>query len=230
MKSYVYTSIIDGRTIKYEQMKIKHQRILIESADNILENGYSPTTFIDQFKEIIFDLIDIPKDQVYYSDFENLMFLIRAKSFGDFIEYTKKINNQKYDLRFDISKDLSIIGEIGKSSDKIPLNNGSILIIEPIRANEYFEISKLNVSKSIKKLNLLIVSARAIEQDDEIIRFQNFKEKEEYIIDLDIEDLENIKKSFNSFPKISATKTELIDGIEYNIDFSDMESNFFVTS
>ena len=225
----IYHSIVNDDIIKFNSMKVKHQKRLIETVENVIGKTAKPQEFIEHLKEIIFELVDIDRKNMYYSDFEYLLFLIRAKSYGDNIEYSKKIKKKSVPLTFNISEDISIIGEKGKDFVRVNLSNGDEIELSPLTVEEHFSIdTKQNIV--LQKLNILAMSLRKKVFDDEVLSFEMKNSKEDYIDELDIIDLEKLKNAYNTFPKISTKKMEKVGDEEFEIEFGDMESNFFELS
>lgn len=226
---YTYISIINGDKINYGSMKIKHQKKLLELSENIddNENSINNLSFLDLFKRICIDLIDYPENKLFYVDFEYLMFLIRGKSYGDKIEYSKKINDKTENFSFDIGKDFSIIGEKNLNKINVTLSNKNVVEISPIYLNEIENLSLIK-NENLLNYSILTYSLRKAKNNDEVIVFNDYEEKTNYINELTIDDLKELKNAYNKFPRINGTQINIINNNEYKTDFLDLASNFFV--
>jgi hypothetical protein len=210
-------------------MKIKHQKKLIELSENIKSNNsqYDDMLFIDLLKKVCLDLIDVSEDELYYVDFEYLIFLIRGKSYGEEIEYIKTSNGTSYNMIFSIDKDFKIEGEKGLSSQEITLSNKEVVEISPIFLNEMENLQKIN-NNDLLNYSTITYSLRKVKNDNEVKTFSDYEEKANYINELELSDLKKLKEAYNKFPKINGKKIEYINNIKVETNFLDIMSNFFV--
>jgi hypothetical protein len=226
---YVYNSIVTGEKIHYGSMKIKHQKRLIELTENIENPNSSDNeiTFIEMVKRMMMELIDTDNKDLFYVDFEYLMFLIRGKTYGDQIEYIKSLGSKDYNFVFDIGQDFTIEGEKGLSKLDVDLTTGEVVEISPVRLSEFDNMITI---KNVDLLNysILTYSLRKRKNEDEVEEFRDYKSKADFINDLEIEDLKSLKKAYNRFPKIKGKKVDSIEGFEVTTEFGDLMSNFFV--
>lgn len=229
MYQYTYESIVDKNLkIEYNPMKIKHQKYLIELAENIKAGEEKSTTFIDLLKKICLTLINKKENELYYNDFEYLVFLIRARSYGENIPYSitnKKNINENF--VFNIFNDIKIIGKKHLNEHRVLMENGDIVKMTPLMLNEYSRINSFNNNESTN-LKILTTSIRAKLHDDNVTKFDAEIEKENYFDELSINDLKKLKEAYNEFPKISTNKMVKIGDIDMVTDFGDFQSNFFV--
>jgi hypothetical protein len=227
---YTYTSIVNGEKIHYGSFKIKHQKRLIELSENINMKEESEQSFFELLVLMCEDVIDFDFKKLYYVDFEYLLFMIRGKSYGEKISYSKTIQNKKYDFIFDVVKDLNVIGLKELEFQDIKLSNNEVIEISPVYLNEILNVLKIKNEKLLS-YSILTYSLRKRKTDDEVFTFDSYEEKMKYLENLEINDLKELKNKYEKFPKLLTSKINKIKIGDYEenfkIEFMDILSNFF---
>jgi len=225
---YLYESIVNGEKIYYGPMKIKHQKLLVELQESIKLKEIPDMNFFELLMRINEDLISKPLDELYYADFEYLIFLIRAKTYGESINYNKYSNDMTeiVNITFNILKDFEVIGNKGMSNQRIKLSNDETIEISPLYLKEVNTLSLISGEDS-KSYTGLTYSLRKKILDDEVITFNSYEEKASYFNELTIDDLKEVKKKYNEFPKLNMIINKEIKGKTYITNFGDIISNFF---
>jgi len=234
---FTYKSIITGEEIPYNAMTVRNQRQLIEILENIDSGVEEDINFIQLLKRICGELIGIPYTNLFYNDFEYLVFLIRYRTYGETIryhltdesgEFLKGPSDKIREFKFNILKDINVPKvKDKKARAEIKMENGDIVIISPLYCEEYFNLN-LDASETKLGLELITTSLRKFKRgDDQIKEFFDINEKIEYIDKLSLKDLKRLTKNFETFPRISLNKKENVDGMVYRVSFGDMRSNFF---
>ncbi len=228
---YIHKSIIDGSKIQYNPMRVIDQKILVQESDMVRIGDSTPEDFMETLVSVIVGLTDRKETELYYADLECLFFLIRAKSYGSKINFTKKIGSGKnikiHELEFDIEKDLKFPSSSEASGPRRVTLENQTIEIAPLNVNEYMDCITLE-NKIEKNYAMISKSIRKIITDEEVILFQNDTEKMDFVNDLFLEDFKKIVKEYNSFPQINVFKLYEVDGSKFTVNFEDFESFFFV--
>ena len=226
---YRHTSIIDGSTISFGPMRVKHQMALVEMEDTITSGDVSGESFTELLKSIIFGLIDRTGSNLYMIDYEMLLFKIRSKSYGNEIKFRKIYGTEEYNLIFDTDKDVNIIGEENKSSITVPLCDGRSVVITPPTVAEADAAEKeANGKFRLKDLITLRLSVKKIIDDESNVTDLNKEAAKSLFETIEIKDLELIKKEFSKFPILSAMKEYSFGENKFTVNAGDFSSNFFV--
>lgn len=237
---YYYTSIVTGKQIPYGPMKVRHQKKLVEMSEQINDGEEQPMSFVRMLEEMCIGLIDCAPSHLYYSDFEYLVFLIRAKSYGDTIQYTKHVTDPEtikdftVNSEFSICKDIEVIGEKGLNSVTVESDSGDGIVMSPLKFYEQRESIELCAGRPRSlAMDMAFRSMRKIIKGGEMCEFSSEQEKQAYFEDLTTDDLKKMKAAMSRFPIVRVSKTVVVKApsgkeVPVTTKFSDMTSSFFV--
>lgn len=212
LKQYSYESIIDGSTIHYDAMTGKHVRMLVELLGNIERKVEKDTSFPHLLRRILSGLIDVDDTKLYYADWEQLIFLIRSKSFGSKIGYTVGSGDSLKDYEFDINKNVKILGTTARGAVSVSLADKSQVVIAPLTVEEYFSIDENleTVEKDIEKQIICLRKVKSLEES--IVELVDIDQKTTFFDSLSIADYQKIKSEIEMYPRVELQLCETQEG------------------
>lgn len=213
----------NNRKVKYRPFTVKEEKILLIAKETKEMHQY--ITSIKQVISNCFQNVDVDKLSTF--DFEYMLICLRARSVSNGIEFTIKDpdTEENVNLAIDLN-DIEIIRD-DKHSKLIPITDN---IQINMKYPDFSVMEKLHNTKKEKMdsvmLEVMLESIDQIIYGEEVFTMSDYKdeEKERFVENLSSDNLEKIKKFFDTFPKIriecpyknseGKKKTFVIEGIQ----------------
>jgi hypothetical protein len=197
---YELTLPSNGKKVQYRPFTVKEEKILL-----MAQESKDSSQIIQSIKQVINNcLIDYEIDNLAIFDVEYILITLRSRSIDNLVKFT--IDDPDTKEKIELALDISEV-KVEKSSDhtnKIKLNEEYILLMRYPSIDEYAGILLDNKSESQKSFDIMIKCMDMLASEKEVLKFKDFSEKEiqEFVDSLTNDVVKEIKKFFDTMPKI----------------------------
>lgn len=201
------------KKVKFRPFTVKEEKLFL-----IASESDDPQSAIATIKQVLNNCIldDTDIDSLPLFDIEMLFLNLRARSIGEVVELKYKCNNdiveedgRKHKCGNEVGVDvnvLEIVPEVGQNhSKKIEINNKLGLVMKYPKMDV---IVNMDEQENIDSVLQMIVSCIDYIYDEDNLYYAKDSTKEElveFLETLQSKDLENIKKFFETMPKMKKT-------------------------
>jgi len=197
----------NGKVIEYRQFLVKEQKILLMASESKDEKDT-----IKAVKQVLNNCIitpDIDIDNLPIFDIEYLFLQLRARSVGETAKLKYKCNNL-------IGDDKQVCGNVVKIFVNLleieptfdPSHSNDIKLSEKLgvvmKYPTFTMVEKLNIKTEVDMLNVISVLIDYIYDEDQIYYAKDStkEELEDFVDGMSQDDIEKIRKFFNTMPRI----------------------------
>jgi hypothetical protein len=190
----------NGDKIKYVPFTVKEEKILL-----IAQESKDPKQIMDSIYQIVNNcLIDTDIKDLALFDIEYILLSLRSKSVDNIVNFTIKDpeTEEKIELEIDLTQ-VKVQKEEGHTN-KIKIDDTYTLFLKYPGIDNFASLvseEKVNANKS---LDILLSCIDKLVSEDDVYKFSDFSKKEvdSFIESLNSDVTKEIKKFFDTMPKI----------------------------
>lgn len=195
----------DGRKIKYRQYTVKEEKILLvaQEADDKLQELLATKQIVNNC------LIDANVSEISMFDLEFLLLALRSKSVDNIAQI--QIKDEDTDEFVSLELDLSEVEVVRDEShtNKVSINEDYTLFLRYPTIDEFIRIAEMDENDPLVAYMIMISCLDKVASEDEVHNFKDYsaKEVDDFMENVTTQVVEEIRKFFDTMPKIRQLKT-----------------------
>lgn len=195
----------DGRKIKYRQYTVKEEKILLvaQEADDKLQELLATKQIVNNC------LIDANVSEISMFDLEFLLLALRSKSVDNIaqIQIKDEDTEEFVSLELDLSEVEVVRDE--NHTNKVSINEDYTLFLRYPTIDEFIKIAEMDENDPLVAYMIMISCLDKVASEDEVHNFKDYsaKEVDDFMENVTTQVVEEIRKFFDTMPKIRQLKT-----------------------